>query len=145
MRTIGALLLTALLLAGCSSGSDDSSASDKGETIKTATTLPSLAVEDIDVNASPYCAQWAEVRRVAGDDIGDLDESGVRAHYAELAPTVEKLLTTAPDELRSSVQGALDATRAAAESGTNESFATDAAAKVQKKLLTYAYDHCRKR
>jgi hypothetical protein len=155
MRTIGALLLTALLLAGCSSGSDDTSPADSDRTsttdthttvsITTEPTLPSLAPEEIDVSASPYCAQWAEVRRLAGNDISDLDQAGVRAYYAKLVPVVEKLLSTAPTDLRPSVQIALTATQAAAQSGANEEFGTDPSIEAQKKLLTYAYDHCRKR
>lgn len=142
---VAALAFT-VALVGCSDDDDSSDDASKKTTTtadRTATTeTPALAPEDIDTEASPYCATWAEIRTAGGP--ASQDAETVKKHYGDLIPTVEKLLGQAPSKIKQSVQVALDATRTVAASGSLDDYQRSEVQDAQRKLSDYAAANCKK-
>lgn len=156
MRKLALVLLAATLaFTGCSSDDgDDAEAADTTTSvpaenqITTETTIRALKPEEIDTTRSPYCATWADIRSAGGPQTQGLDEAAATArrkeYYGSLLPKVEQLLTQAPDDIRSAVEIARDATRATSETGSFDPFRTEEAKESASDLAQYALDNCAK-
>lgn len=147
LRGCLALTLTLGLVACSDSGDDDVAEETTTTTTSTSTTIPPLAPEEIDTDASPYCATWAELRGVqppaySGNAEGDAVLR--REHYAQLLPIAERLVEQAEPEIRSAAELALAQVREVAETGAVAPFTTEEAAERQQELAAYARDHCGK-
>jgi hypothetical protein len=139
---IAALAFT-FALVGCSDDDDsEKDASDKKPSTTTTTETPALDPEDIDSEASPYCATWADIR--GAGPLPSNDAEAVKKYYAQLVPKAEKLLTQAPSVIKASVEVALEATRKAASSGSLEDFDGEKVKDAQRKLADYAVANCQK-
>jgi hypothetical protein len=144
MIAVLAALTFMVALAGCSDDDDSAeNASDKEPATTTTTETPALDPKDIDTEASPYCATWAEIRTAGGP--ASQDAETVKKHYGDLIPTVEKLLKEAPGEIKSSVQVALDSTKSVAASGSLADYQRPEVQEAQRKLSDYAAANCKKK
>jgi hypothetical protein len=126
------LLVAVVLSAGCG-GSDGAT---------TTTTAAALAVDEIDVDASPYCAAWADVR--ASGSPPSLSTIGLREHYTKLVPVAERVLATSPEEVREANEVALDAIRRVAATGDASAFAEPDVRVARNDLAAHAARECRK-
>lgn len=152
LSLLAACLLTIAPLSACSSdsGKDEDAASKRSTTTTSAAPSTSSTVEvldagEVDSGASDYCATWADIRSAAGDEsLATASADRIKAHYAKLVPLTERLLAQATAKLKGDVQKALDATRAAARSGSTASFNTPEMQAVGDHLGQYAADNCKK-
>jgi hypothetical protein len=148
LRSSVALLLV-LGLAACSGSDSKESAKDEDSTTtsSTTTTIKNLDVDAIDVEASPYCKTWSEIRALGAPTITgdhDKDVASRKAHYAKVVPLAERLVSQADKSIKPAAQYALDQVRAVAKDGSEVHF-TDAAANArQQELAGYALEHCSK-
>jgi hypothetical protein len=133
MRRPPVLLLATVLAAGCG-GSGEAT---------TPTTAAALAVDEIDVDASPYCAAWAEIRATGSPP--SLSAVRLREHYTNLVPVAERVLATSPEEVREANEVALDAIRRVAATGDAAVFAEPGVRAARNDLAGYAARECRKR
>ena len=145
-------LVAVLGLAGCSSSGSDATAktstTTSAPTKQSTTTIEVLEAKDIDVNASPYCADWAQIRAVPYPKTttrADLPDDARKAFYVKLTPLVEKLLADAPSSLKVTVQKALDQTHEAAKEGNVATFAAPEAQDTSKTLASYALKNCKRK
>jgi hypothetical protein len=148
LRVLFVALLVVSLTAACSSGGSSGVAKKTTTTTEapgstTTTETPALDPDQIDTNASPYCATWAEIRGAGAPKTQDAD--AVKAHYAKLIPTVEKLLGQATSDIKPAVQVALDATRKVVASGSLDAFQGPGVQDAQRKLTDYSVAHCAKK
>jgi hypothetical protein len=144
-----ALVPLLLLGAACggSDGKDAKDSKDRSSTTSTTSTTTALAPDQVDASASPYCADWKELR--SAEDIVSTgnkakDDELRRQHYTELLPTVEKLAADADAEIKPAVEQTLVIIRKVAETGDPEPFNTDASHQIQRQLAAYAVEHCAK-
>lgn len=150
-RFVALLLLPLLLLAACSDGDDDgddatASSTTTSSTSSTSTTIATLDADEVDADASPYCATWAEIRELGGPPLDGATEeeraADRKAHYAKLVPLAERLAEQADDEIAESVEFALAQVREVAETGSDEPFSRKGAQQHQQRLAAYAQEHC---
>ena len=141
-----AALTFVVALGGCSDDDDSDESQESTTTVEETTTTtetPALDPDEIDTTASPYCATWAEIRAAGGPPTNDAE--AVKKHYGALIPTVEKLLTQASGDIKSSVQVALDSTKSVAASGSLADYQRPEVQDAQRKLSDYAAASCKKK
>lgn len=138
-----ALLALLLALTACGGDDDADDAEDTttttSATTTTTSTVPALSADEIDVDASPYCAIWAELVSLPSPAAAVESQ---RDYNARLADVGERLLAAAPPEIADAVEVALDEARARAETGDTGEF-SDELLDAQRRLGEYVYDNCR--
>jgi hypothetical protein len=115
MRSVlrGSVALLLLFAVACSGSDSKDSASEKSTTTTstTTTTIKTLKGDEVDAQASPYCAAWADIRKLGAAPItGDVDKDTAarKTHYAKLVPLAEKLVAAAEPDIKADAQYALD-------------------------------------
>lgn len=133
-------LVVLLALAACS-GDDD--APDPAADGATTTTVPTLDPDDVDADASPYCATWAEILAVPeAAETADGGEDPVVERNRTLLPLAERLADRAPEEIADAVEVALAATRARADEPGAPEPDDHVVREAQQRLAAYAVEHC---
>lgn len=113
------------------------------EDAATTTTVAALAPDDVDADASPYCAAWAAIR--ASGAPASLTPVRLREHYTQLVPVAERVLAASPEEVREANEVALGAIREVAASGDPAVFAAPEVRRARNDLAAHADQECRRR
>lgn len=156
IRFAAPLLLSLVLVVGCSSdGDSDSGSASRSDDRSTSTSAADAAgggsTESTVPNPKPppapdrtkYCQVWKRLVTTTAADFDSGDPSSVKAHYNAVLGVARELEAVAPLDIKGAVQVAIRETERVAQTGDTSANDTDESRVNGKRLQDYAAQYCK--